>query len=88
MLSSVGVYVSVTFDDHHGGRYIESAENSYRRTEGSPSPTGMGQEMRNRFKMWQADSVDGVRCVRMMCKFSLTSASKRYGNSNDYSYDP
>lgn len=66
MLSSVGVYVSVTFDDHHGGRYIESAENSYRRTEGSPSPTGMGQEMRNRFKMRQADSVDGVRCVRMM----------------------
>lgn len=62
LFSHVGVYVSVTIDKHHGGRYIGSAENSFRFKENDPGP-GKPQLMKNRFKMWVASGVNGVRYV-------------------------
>jgi hypothetical protein len=62
MLSTVGVFVSVTIDKHHGGRYLGSAEKSFRFKKDDPGPANP-QQMKRRFKMWHAGGLDGVRYV-------------------------
>ena len=63
MFSSLGVYVSVTIDQHHGGRYLGSSENAYHMKSDSKGPHEP-KRMRKKFNMWHADGLEGVRYVQ------------------------